>query len=419
MSGFCALPFVQYSTYNGGRYRLCCMAKEPKQGVNQEELGIAGTWNHEYIKNVRAKMAEGEWLPECTECERLERNGIVSSRQWENKQWADVIDGIVESASVNDWHVDQPLQFDFRLGNMCNLQCQMCNKEASHLVSVERAKMINAGLGLQHRDWHGNIESKKEALLQPGIDWNSFDSMIAKARKIKIIGGEPTVAPDMFKLLDRCVETGHAEHIELSFYTNITNMQDKWLEQLGKFERAIVNCSLEGMGQMNDYLRPPSKWDSVWKNFDKLVKYSNTKDGKRIKVRVTTVNQITNALHIADFWEFMHEYQMQHDRGIAMSTNQLVEPSYYSMAFAPIWLREEQEKQIMKFLNKIGNSPHFTDYEEPLMEVINFGKDKKHKPNLRALRNYVEVTQKYDKFRGHNILDVSPEFERIKNEVRF
>ena len=45
----------------------------------------------------------------------------------------------------------------------------MCNKEASPLVSVERAKMINAGLGVQHRDWHGNIESKKEALLQPAL----------------------------------------------------------------------------------------------------------------------------------------------------------------------------------------------------------------------------------------------------------
>ena len=58
-------------------------------------------------------MAEGEWLTECVECERLERNNIVSSRQWENEQWADVIDNIVETASVNDWCVDPPLQFDF------------------------------------------------------------------------------------------------------------------------------------------------------------------------------------------------------------------------------------------------------------------------------------------------------------------
>lgn len=416
-SGFCALPFVQYSTYNGGRYRLCCMAKEPETLVDQEKLGIQGTWNHDYIKDVRRRMAEGEWLPECVECQHLERNDIVSSRQWENEVWEDVINEVVADASVNDWEVEQPLQFDFRLGNLCNLQCQMCNKEASHLVSVERATMVKSGLGVDHSDWHGQIADKKQALLQPGIDWTSFKDMIKKARKIKLIGGEPTVAADMFKLLDIAVNSGHAHHIELSFYTNITNMQDRWLDQLSKFEKVIVNCSLEGMEDMNDYLRPPSKWSSVWKNFDKLVKFTNTKEGKNIKVRVTTVNQVTNALHIADFWRMMHEYQMKSDRGIGMSSNQLIEPHYYSMAHAPEWLKEEQRKGILEFLNSIDNSPHFEDYEEPLMEIVNFGLDPEHQYSPVIMKQYVEVTENYDIFRGHDVMTVAPEFKRIKDDL--
>lgn len=420
-SGFCALPFVQYSTYNGGRYRLCCMAREPQDvglpTVDQEQLGITGTWNHEYIRNVRKRMTEGDWMPECVECDHLERNGIVSSRQWENEQWADVIDDVVADASANDWKVNSPLQFDFRLGNMCNLKCQMCNKEASHLVSVERAQMAQQGLSFTTDDWHGNVADKRAALLQPGIDWDSFDDMLANARKIKMIGGEPTVSPDMFKLLDRATETGHAHHIELSFYTNITNMQDRWLEQMSEFDRVIVNCSLEGMGTMNDYLRPPSKWDAVWKNFHKLVAFSNTKQGRNIKVRVTTVNQITNALHIADFWKHLHYYQLKWGRGIGMSTNQLIEPHYYSMAHSPLWLRKQQEEQILRFLDTIHNSPHFEDYEEPLMEIVNFGKDPEHEYNADRMREYVRVTENYDRFRGHNVLDVFPEFARIKSEL--
>ena len=42
--GFCALPFVQYSIYNGGRYRLCCMAKEPETMVDPRN-----TW---YCRNL-------------------------------------------------------------------------------------------------------------------------------------------------------------------------------------------------------------------------------------------------------------------------------------------------------------------------------------------------------------------------------
>ena len=390
------------------------MAKEPNELVNQEELGIDGTWNHNYIKDVRRRMTAGEKLDECSECHHLERNGIMSSRQWENKVWADVIDDIVADASANDWEVDQPLQFDFRLGNLCNLQCQMCNKEASHLVSVERAAMVATGLGADHPDWEGQIASKKEALLQPGIEWESFERMLPYARKIKLIGGEPTVATDMFKLLDIATKSGHAEHIELSFYTNITNMQDRWLDQLSKFEKVIVNCSLEGQGAMNDYMRPPSKWDSVWQHFDKLVKFSDTKAGKRIKVRVTTVNQLTNALHTVKFWKFMHDYQMTSNRGIGMSTNQLVEPAYYSMAHAPEWLKEEQRKQVLEFLETIKDSPHYKQYEEPLMEMVNFSLDAEHTYNADIIRQYVTVTENYDKHRGHDINTVSPEFTRIK-----
>jgi hypothetical protein len=169
---------------------------------------------------------------------------------------------------------------------------------------------------------------------------------------------------------------------------------------------------------MNDYLRPPSKWASVWKNFDKLVKYSNTKAGKNIKVRVTTVNQITNALHIVPFWRMMHNYQMEHDRGIAMSTNQLIEPNYYSMQYAPQWLRDAQRKQIEEFLKEIGNSPHFTDYEEPLREVIAFSNDSDHVYNPNIIKQYVSVTENYDVFRGHDVMSVAPEFKRLKDEVR-
>jgi sulfatase maturation enzyme AslB (radical SAM superfamily) len=396
------------------------MATLPNKKINQFELGIDGTWNHNYIKDVRRRMTAGEKLPECVECHHLERNGIMSSRQWENNVWTDIIDDVVADASANDWEIDQPLQFDFRLGNLCNLQCQMCNETASHLVSVERGNLIKLGLAnADNNQWSAadNIADKTEALYQPGIEWESFERMLPHARKIKLIGGEPTLAPDMFKLLDIATETGHAGHIELSFYTNITNMQDTWLKQLAKFESVTVNCSLEGMGDMNDYLRPPSKWTSVWKNFDKLVKFADTKEGKHIKVRVTTVNQITNALHTVKFWKFMHDYQMTSNRGIGMSTNQLVEPPYYSMAHSPQWLRDEQEAQVLEFLEEIKNSPHYEDYAEPLMEMVNFSKDPCHKYNPEIMKQYVEITEIYDRWRRHDVMTVFPEFERIKREL--
>lgn len=113
----------------------------------------------------------------------------------------------------------------------------------------------------------------------------------------------------------------------------------------------------------------------------------------------------------------MHDYQMTSNRGIGMSTNQLIEPQYYSMAHAPEWLKERQREQILEFLKSIGNSPHFKQYEEPLMEVVNFSLDSKHKYDSNIMREYVKVTENYDRFRKQTVTKVSPEFERIRNEL--
>ena len=94
-----------------------------------------------------------------------------------------------------------------------------------------------------------------------------------------------------------------------------------------------------------------------------------------------------------------------------------IRDSYYSMQYAPKWLKDMQSEQILRFLESIGNSPHFIDYEEPLMEIVNFNKDNNHEYNPQIMKQYVEVTEKYDKHRGHDILKVSPEFAKIKEEL--
>ena len=87
------------------------------------------------------------------------------------------------------------------------------------------------------------------------------------------------------------------------------------------------------------------------------------------------------------------------------------------MAHAPEWLKEEQREQILEFLKSIGNSPHFEQYEEPLMELVNFSLDPEHKYDADIMRQYVQVTENYDKHRKHLVTKVSPEFERIKRDL--
>ena len=49
--------------------------------------------------------------------------------------------------------------------------------------------------------------------------------------------------------------------------------------------------------------------------------------------------------------------------------------------------------------------------------MVNFGKDPDHKYNPEIMRQYVKVTENYDKHRGHDIMTVAPEFKRIQDEI--
>ena len=59
----------------------------------------------------------------------------------------------------------------------------------------------------------------------------------------------------------------------------------------------------------------------------------------------------------------------------------------------------------------------YEDYEEPLMEAVAFGEDPSHVYDPERMREYVRVTENYDAYRKHNILDVSPEFVKIKQDL--
>ena len=49
--------------------------------------------------------------------------------------------------------------------------------------------------------------------------------------------------------------------------------------------------------------------------------------------------------------------------------------------------------------------------------MVNFGKDPDHVYNPEIMKQYIEITNNYDIFRGHDIMTVAPEFKRIQDEI--
>ena len=123
---FCVAPFVNLSTTNNGKVRLCCQSKTlDKLHVNKHSLDEI--WQGEAYTRIRNQFLNNEWPDECVICKNNEDKNIQSRRDFENKKWTHI-----EKKPYPTHAVDFPWAVDLRLGNLCNLKCIMCTPDNSN-----------------------------------------------------------------------------------------------------------------------------------------------------------------------------------------------------------------------------------------------------------------------------------------------
>jgi sulfatase maturation enzyme AslB (radical SAM superfamily) len=178
--------------------------------------------------------------------------------------------------------VDQPPAYlDLRLGNLCNLKCRMCNPYNSVQIEKEWAKIDQKTQNNYSKFW--NKYGLEFGGCTPWYEsenfWKGVEENIPYLKKVYMTGGEPTLIEGNYRFLDRCRETGYAKKIELFFNINFTNLKDRFIEQLNDFHWASVNASLDGYGIVNEYIRAPSRWSVIDKNFRKLAEQAGRRGG--------------------------------------------------------------------------------------------------------------------------------------------
>ena len=87
-----------------------------------------------------------------------------------------------------------------------------------------------------------------------------------RLRWLNFSGGEPLINPVFPVILERLVESGHAEHIGLYITSNGTVHSQRLSELLKQFRFAHIGFSIDGIGALQEYIRPPLKWGIVRRN---------------------------------------------------------------------------------------------------------------------------------------------------------
>jgi organic radical activating enzyme len=249
-------------------------------------------WNKE-LDLLRDKMLRGKVDKGCRYCIKKEQDGFHSLRQSTNAYIKDTFEQIKKDYSENKRQY--PEQVELRLGNYCNLKCIMCGPYASSSINAEykmhQKKYNDFGIVSNWqdpnmpKDWSSYTHNKKVML-----------DVVHKARRIHFGGGEPFISPAIVEVLDSISPTTY-----LRFNTNMTKINDRVLDALGRFKKIEIEASIDGVGAKHEYIRNGSDWNVIKKNFRKLQKNPN------INLEINYVLQHTSLYTLKDVVKFAQE----------------------------------------------------------------------------------------------------------------
>ena len=241
---FCIFPFIElHTTYD--HTQLCCRSSKPVK--NLKDL-IDFNTDSDY-QTIRESMINGEMLQDyCRDCYERESKGIVSARQSETIEWVYRL----EIKNLDDLkNIKKPAFYDLRPNNKCNLTCRSCNPDDSHLIAKEYKKLK---ISLE------DISKGKHR--QDSFDLVEFNNI----SKLLVAGGEPTIMPEFFKFLEKCIDTGNT-NFEVNVTTNGTQLSNRLKKLIKQFKDFSWVFSIDGYKELNYYSRYPSNWDNIVSNW--------------------------------------------------------------------------------------------------------------------------------------------------------
>jgi sulfatase maturation enzyme AslB (radical SAM superfamily) len=337
--------------------------------------------NSDSYKKARLEVLDGKKPKACLRCYAEEAKGVKSKRIDEIENYPTyTIDVAREVTDSTGYMKDVQLEFvELRLGNTCNIACRTCNPASSS-------------------KWRNDYDALQKATTFQLTDYNTmegfrwperegfWEDLLQHCDNVKtfyINGGEPMLIKEHFAFLERLVELGKTD-IKLWYNINMTLMNEKVIELWRKFDHVKISCSIDDLGDRNHYIRYPTKWNDVEKNFLRLKK-------ENFEMDITQTVSWMNYSTLGDFYNF---FTKKH--GIYVYHNMVYDPAILSPAVLPKTMRDEIHKKFEQVFDK----PKF----EALINIFNT-------PEYEGQwKKAIEYTKRLDEIRGQHIGDYLPEF---------
>ena len=297
---FCMAPWTHTYLSPQTERRLCCASREPAQSFKQyidtgndakeyKPLTLKEHWNSDHMKSVRLRMMAGEELSECQVCDHKLLNTDVYRSYW-NQLFKDRVDEAYDSTDETGATTMQTISFDYRFNNLCNFKCRMCGDMLSSSWEAESRK--NKTWTKESQPWMASPLREQIIKFQDTQVVQEFVEAV-ETKTIKEIywcGGEPLMWDMHWKAMQRIIELGFAKEVYVRYNTNLSRTSfkgTKLFDLLPQFQDWQICSSLDGTGEVGEYIRDGLNYEQWLRNFKEGMAVAKTTREMRLDYTIT------------------------------------------------------------------------------------------------------------------------------------
>jgi MoaA/NifB/PqqE/SkfB family radical SAM enzyme len=282
------------------KYSVCCSSSLELDSTKVEPDKV---FNSYLYRKLRKAMITQEGIP--GECIKCIENGFTNQK-FLSEEIKDV--AVANIKNMNDaYMIDQ-----FKVGHIfinferkCNLSCRMCNPTCS---TTFENKILDIA-----------VESFGREVKIPNETPEYFYDQESIAC-MEIQGGEPFLSSKFEKALDRI-----GRNVELRIITNGMVYNTKILSKLQKFEKVSLYFSIDGIEEVNNYIRIGSDLKVVKENMEKMSSYL---ENAQINVNITLskynvfylVETLNDMIKMGDIIDELHYHFVEDNEALRITS---------------------------------------------------------------------------------------------------
>ena len=368
---------------NDGRIRPCCeyIANSNWKDCNAKNFKTLDTilesfWWYD-LREEHHEIGYGH--SGCANCERQEKNNILSYRQWSNHF----------SESNNKLE-----SLDISLGNNCNMMCRICRPGQSTMwdTAITKIPMLN---DIDRYSMNTEGQEHVISLLQK--------SDLSHLKRISILGGEPFINPNFNWFISLLEKKCDIENLELRIVTNGSIFPKTKIDTFKKMKNVYIDISIDAIGKHAETIRFGQPWKLIKNNIEKWLNNS-------FNLKIANVISLLNVNKIHEVVNFARTLD------IPVCSVELKWPKYLRSSMIPKnmrkkWLLDIEEKNYsINFFN--------VSYMHNEISRINSIIDATEIEPEEYFKDFINATKIIDNYQKIKFKDVNSEIWNLVNDYR-